>query len=193
MRLVRSTPLLGACLLSLGALSGCGSQAPSAAAAAASSGPGPVVAAGSSVPGLQVALLRLTTDTGTATAHFRVTNAGSTALRSRVFGDPAVGGIDRQLGRDLGGAFLFDPSERALYAPLRSQDSGHTVQGDRVPADLAAGQTVEVSVTFQRPPVRLSTSASPPQSPSCSNPLVRASYGPPGRWAPAGSSVVRRA
>ncbi len=153
MRLVRSTPLLGACLLSLGALSGCGSQAPSAAAAAAaSSGPGPVVAAGSSVPGLQVALLRLTTDTGTATAHFRVTNAGSTALRSRVFGDPAVGGIDRQLGRDLGGAFLFDPSERALYAPLRSQDSGHTVQGDRLPAELAAGQTVEVSVAFDRPP-----------------------------------------
>ncbi len=154
MRLIRSTPLLGACLLSLGALSGCGSQAPSAAAAASSSGPGPVVAAGSSVPGLQVALLRLTTDIGTATAtaHFRVTNAGSTALRSRVFGDPAVGGIDRQLGRDLGGAFLFDPSERTLYAPLRSQDSGHTVQGDRVPAELAPGQTVEVSVTFQRPP-----------------------------------------
>jgi hypothetical protein len=148
MRLVRSTPLLGACLLSLGALSGCGPQVPSAA----SSGPGPVVAAGSSVPGLQVALLRLTTDTGTATAHFRVTNGGSAALRSRVFGDPAVGGIDRQLGRDLGGAFLFDPSERALYAPLRSQDSGHTVQGDRVPAELAPGQTVEVSVTFQRPP-----------------------------------------
>ena len=148
MRLVRSKPLLGACLLSLGALSGCGPQVPSAA----SSGPGPVVAAGSSVPGLQVALLRLTTDTGTATAHFRVTNGGSAALRSRVFGDPAVGGIDRQLGRDLGGAFLFDPSERALYAPLRSQDSGHTVQGDRVPAELAPGQTVEVSVTFQRPP-----------------------------------------
>jgi len=152
MRLVRSTPLLGACLLSLGALSGCGPQVPSAA----SSGPGPVVAAGSSVPGLQVALGGggggRPPPPPPATAHFRVTNGGSAALRSRVFGDPAVGGIDRQLGRDLGGAFLFDPSERALYAPLRSQDSGHTVQGDRVPAELAPGQTVEVSVTFQRPP-----------------------------------------
>ncbi len=147
MRLVRLAPLLGACLLSLSASSGCGSHVPSAAAS------GPLVAAaGSSVPGLQVALLGITTDTRTATAHFRVTNAGSTALRNRVFGDPAVGGIDRQLGRDLGGAFLFDPSERALYAPLRSSDSGHTVQGDKTPAQLAPGQTVEVSVTFQRPP-----------------------------------------
>lgn len=127
-------------------LSGCGATATRPASETR------VVAGASSVPGLHVALLGLSTTDNTATARFRVTNAGSSPLQSRVFGDPEVHGVDRQLGRDLGGAFLFDTRERALYAPLRTADSNHTVQGNRMPSELAPGQTVEVSVTFQRPP-----------------------------------------
>ena len=72
-------------------------------------------------------------------------------LRSRVFGDPAVQGLDRQLGRDLGGAFLFDTAEQALGAPLRSPDDESTVRVDELPAAIKPGQTVEVSVSFQKP------------------------------------------
>ena len=109
------------------------------------------VAISSAVPGLRVQLMGLVASGNEVTARFRVTNGGATALRSRVFGDPAVKGIDRQLGRDLGGAFLFDSAERALYAPLRSPDDDKKVRGDLLPAAMQPGQTVEVSVSFQKP------------------------------------------
>ena len=109
------------------------------------------VAVSSAVPGLRVQLLGLVASGGEVTARFRVTNGGASALRSRVFGDPAVKGIDRQLGRDLGGAFLFDTAERALYSPLRSPDDEKKVRGDELPAAMQPGQTVEVSVSFQKP------------------------------------------
>ncbi len=139
----RLVVLLAALVLLTGASAG-------SSLALAGHDPPPVVAVGTSVPGLRVELLGLSGRDAELTARFRVSNAGPKPLRSRVFGDPAKGGIDRQLGRDLGGAFLFDTTERALYAPLRDQD--RKVRGDLFPAKLQPGQTVGVSVTFQRPP-----------------------------------------
>jgi len=114
----RLVVLLAALVLLTGASAG-------SSLALAGHDPPPVVAVGTSVPGLRVELLGLSGRDAELTARFRVSNAGPKPLRSRVFGDPAKGGIDRQLGRDLGGLF---------------------------PAKLQPGQTVGVSVTFQRPP-----------------------------------------
>jgi len=173
---VTSSRLVGL-LAGLGLLSGA-SAAP--ALALVGSAPRPVAAAGTSVPGMHVELLILSARDAELTARFRVTNAGTTPLRSRVFGDPVQRGIDRQLGRDLGGAFVFDSAERALYAPLRDQDG--KVRGNRLPAQLQPGQTLEVSVSFQRPRPPASTSASPRPCPSCSGPSARSRWEPHPWW-----------
>lgn len=138
---------LGSVLVGGVLLTACGD-----AAAVHPAGGGPAeVAMSSAVPGLRVQLMGLMASGNEVTARFRVTNSGANTLRSRVFGDPAVKGIDRQLGRDLGGAFLFDTAERALYAPLRSPDDDKKVRGDELPATMQPGQTVEVAVSFQKP------------------------------------------
>jgi len=138
---------LGSVLVGGWLMTACGAAAPAHPAG----GSPAEVALSSAVPGLRVQLMGLVASGNEVTARFRVTNGGANALRSRVFGDPAVKGFDRQLGRDLGGAFLFDTAERALYAPLRSPDDDKKVRGDALPAAMQPGQTVEVSVTFQKP------------------------------------------